>query len=162
MNASPALNKDFVSTEKRTVFLILLPSPSLPHHWVHANHMSAQRNTLSRTWPRHSDPSHSTWTQYSGYQYAYSIKDIDSQVMLQSCAHIHIYAQGYSRWKPIGPEDMEIMKMPGILLPDIHSEEMPYGCYGFFCRDLLMPDAMDVALADRRSWGMNDGRYRID
>jgi hypothetical protein len=43
-------------------------------------------------------------------------------------------------------------RKPGILLPDIHSEEMPYGYRGFICRDLLlMPDAMDVAHADRRS-----------
>jgi hypothetical protein len=65
--------------------------------------------------------------------------------------HTDLYARGYCRWKPIEPKDMKWRK-PGILLPDIHSEEMPYGYRGFICRDLLlMPDAMDVAHADRRS-----------
>jgi len=51
--------------------------------------------------------------------------------MLQSCIHIHIFAHGYSRWKPIKPEDMEILTMPGILLPDINSEEMPMDTVDF-------------------------------
>ena len=41
--------------------------------------------------------------------------------------HTNIYAHGYCRWKPIEPKDKENARN---LLPDIRSEEMPYGCRG--------------------------------